>query len=521
MGEIELELESMSDVTLNGGNPQVANHRLKVTKFLGSMQGKHVGAPKLNNSLETYSATLEDLSAESLANLVRAIEGGESEIGMGTRFLTWIKSMFSGEDYDTAIAKQAFSEIGDDTQRTLLRLAFRDATTPENADDVQTDVQTLLEFCQAAEVATNKIMEAIEAIPNLENKTGIVQGLANGGPKGAECLLLLFQAGKLKELDSNGARQVVLGLSNGGEIEARCFRLLLEKEKLADLQKFGATETKKVVLGLSNGGEAGVECFQWLKGQDKLTKPSDFGDPTVKQLFVDLSTSGKDGATFLRWFIGEPQQNVKPENDHRLDNLPNFRTPVFFESPDIALEPNRVALGLGSAGWDGTYCLGWFLATGKMRHLNLNFPGSKMLVQNLIDGGPNGVFCLERLFWAGKLGYLKLNSSDATELVLKAADKWLEKAPNGESAYYGQDYLKLLIDHKKVPVFRADDAKKLVQELSQGDEKKIACLKLLFKTDRLKNLKLRNITDPAVVKVKALELLEQDPPGLTELQSLE
>jgi hypothetical protein len=47
------------------------------------------------------------------------------------------------------------------------------------------------------------------------------------------------------------------------------------------------------------------------------------------------------------------------------------------------------------------------------------------------------------------------------------------------------------------------------------------CLGWLIENGKLKNLKLRNITDPAVVKVKALELLEQDPPGLTELQSLE
>jgi hypothetical protein len=102
----------------------------KVAKFMGHMLGKKEIPSSFETSLHNRSVTstkpqsTESQSASAapssggtapasldLEELANAIETGKSQIGIGTKFLAWIKSWFGGDSFDTAIAKQAFSKI--------------------------------------------------------------------------------------------------------------------------------------------------------------------------------------------------------------------------------------------------------------------------------------------------------------------------------------------------------------------------------------------------------------------------
>jgi hypothetical protein len=70
-----------------------------------------------------------------------------------------------------------------------LALAFEAAGSPDtgNSDTVQgqgtarDNMQTVLNFCQAAEVDANEVMEAIHTISNLHSRGSVLEELSSPG----------------------------------------------------------------------------------------------------------------------------------------------------------------------------------------------------------------------------------------------------------------------------------------------------------------------------------------------------
>jgi hypothetical protein len=235
--------------------------------------------PDRVGQLSTRLAALLGIDPEAelearLEELDRAIGQGESNISTGQKILTWMKSLFSGDSYKAAIATQAFSKITDQyIKGVLVTLALQAAVLPEKQDDVKDNVQTVLKFCQAADVVVDEITEAIETIPDFEEKKDqIVAGLNLGGPKGVACLVLLHGNDKLPNLPEFAAgkiTQVVIELAKVKTDGAECVSTLLD-DHMGQLPTLSATEAKQVAINLAKRSDKGRECLVRLFQNGKM-----------------------------------------------------------------------------------------------------------------------------------------------------------------------------------------------------------------------------------------------------------
>ncbi|MDR2628397.1 MAG: hypothetical protein LBC30_00105 [Puniceicoccales bacterium] len=139
---------------------EFGRHRVKVANFVSHMQGKK-------------TAAIFDHSLVNHAALATAIDAGKSKITFGTKILTWLKTILSADtSYDTEIARLALNNIEKRMKCSLLGLAFQDAVSSANPNDVTFRIKSCAEICQAAGCTKRDIFQAISSItdPNVRVK---------------------------------------------------------------------------------------------------------------------------------------------------------------------------------------------------------------------------------------------------------------------------------------------------------------------------------------------------------------
>jgi anti-anti-sigma regulatory factor len=375
-----------------------------------------------------------------LEELAKAIETGKSQIGIGTKFLAWIKSWFGSDSFDTAIAKQAFRNIkNQETQTALLTLAFGTAALSEKS---QNNMQIMLNFCQAINVTTNNIAMAINSIPDLAGKTRAFKVLVQSA--------LTFNPDSLPKFESDVAKELILELAKAGQSGARYLQLLLEKHKLDNL-----VPDKAFVLDLAKVGQGGARYLQQLLENHNL-------DSLVpdKAFVLELAKVGQGGAGCLKLLL----------ENHNLDSL----------VPDKAFVLDLAKVGQGGAG-----CLKLLLENHNLDSLVLD----KAFVLELAKVGQGGAGCLKLLLEKHKPDNLTLDETFVLELA---------KVGQG-----GAGCLKLLLQKLSLkdpklgilPMFSGTDARQLILDLAKGGANGAECLQLLLENHKLDILPMFSNTD--------------------------
>jgi hypothetical protein len=268
------------------GNGRIKNAKSIVAKFLGRMsqaQGRNFD-PKQVEELISRSAgptdpqratggsggasEVADLERE-LEDLANAIKEGKNRIGHWSRFFTWITKRWRGKDvYKVEIAKKAFSKIRSEKQKEFLEFAFQAALLPENSGGGRANVQTVLGFCQAADIDPNKIMTAINTISVHDDKVWVLNELGSDPS---------FQ---WDNLNATVVKDLVPGLNDENPWEAHLLNMLLSK-----LPKFQGDVAKQLVLELAEKPK-GADCLQLLLQRgivdlDNTTIPGDVAQDLV------------------------------------------------------------------------------------------------------------------------------------------------------------------------------------------------------------------------------------------------
>ncbi|MDR2603482.1 MAG: hypothetical protein LBC11_02900, partial [Puniceicoccales bacterium] len=346
----------------------------------------------------------------NLGELAEAINKGESKIGIGTKFLAWIKSWFGGDSYDTAIAKQAFIKITDEQRTVLLTMAFEAAIGPEGpgeAQNVQENVQAVLKFCQAVGIKAEHVAEAISSTPNFgDRKSEVVLDLANAGKEGAECLRQLLELDKLTnlpEFEGDEAQQLVLGLAGTWE-GIDCLFWLFRLRKLTNLPKFESDVAKQLVLRL-----AGTYCMQ-PNGGFCLQLNRDCLHPSRAYL------THPEGAYCLRELL----------EDNKLTNLPKFtRAETRQLIPELVFQSRR-------NDGNGAKCVLLLLDDNKLTLSRFASDVAKevaLLLTSLHDlklANEYGAECLRRLLEEGVMENLRvegISSNYTKEYVLRLIER--------------------------------------------------------------------------------------------------
>ncbi|MDR1233332.1 MAG: hypothetical protein LBJ75_03685 [Puniceicoccales bacterium] len=516
-------------------NSDIRVASLKVDKFTRQMHGGKTGSQQLKSRSAaatnpqrpaTLAAPAADTSAtDSIATELKALAGeiekGEGKINIITKILTFIKSGFSRDAYDAAIARQAFREIDTNTQQVLVGLAFQAVALPENLGEITTNVPALLNFFQTVGVTANQIIEGINTIPgaggrirvlnelrlnqnfqwnNLssEGANQVARDLVDAGKDGAGCLRTLLDNGKLKSnnlptLDADAATRVARDLAGAGKDGVKCLNLLLENGKLKpdNLPAFDADAATRVAQDLAGAGEDGVKCLNSLLENGKLDILS-LDDDAAKDFALDLVNGGEGGAECLDLLL-----------KHDKLPMPHLQNLDVNAAKDFALKLFRVKPG-------GAKCLDLFLKNNKLPSLqNLDAIAARDFVVELARVESDNTLCLSKFVYYGTLDNLKnLDVNAAKDFVLKL----VEVGGNGVNC------LRLLRD--KVPDFDAPTAKKLVlalaEALAEAEENEVECLEILMDSGKLNSL--QNLNDDAArdlardltsIEIKVLSSLER------------
>jgi hypothetical protein len=383
---------------------------MKVAKFVAHMQGKKVDSLISSKSLGGRSAaqgaaasapaqgTDADPRAAALGkelqSLTAAIEDGESKISIGAKFLTRIKSWFSSDSYDTAIAKQAFSKIDASKQSVLLALAFEAAAAPESGNSG--DVKTVLNFCLAADVKENAIVASINTIPDSNGRVEVFKALTRPDSD--------FKWANLLGLQPNEAKVLVLNLAEVGEAGAGCLWKLLEDSKPTPnaLPEFADAEANKLAQNLAKAGDVGARCLGQLLEADRL-KNLQLDKSEANKLALDLAKAGAFGAACLKLLL----------NENKLENL------------ELSAEDAKELVFNLAAGATGMSCLRYLIdqKENKLEHLDLSAEDAKGLAKKLANAGPVGALCLRPLLIKDKLEHLQLQgTTTSAEAKTKALE---------------------------------------------------------------------------------------------------
>jgi hypothetical protein len=120
----------------------------------------------------------------------------------------WLGSLFTG-DYDTKIAKEAFGKIKN--QAAFMKFALAYIASPEEGDNVASNVKHLLKFCQVGDKSLNKlVVEGFSAIPEAKGKSRVFDALmANSSG---------FNPGKLEPAEAKTFAKALVKAEGGPQI---------------------------------------------------------------------------------------------------------------------------------------------------------------------------------------------------------------------------------------------------------------------------------------------------------------
>ncbi|MDR1528460.1 MAG: hypothetical protein LBS22_02640 [Puniceicoccales bacterium] len=468
---------------------------------------------------DAESAAAGSDGSTSLDDLAKAIQDGKSKVGLGEKFLTWIKSHFGGEAYDTAIAKKAFGNIGDPTtKKTLLGLAFEAATSPENSPSVPTDpspngqdnVKTLLEFCNVVKAGKIEIMEAVITIPNPDDRINVLDKLERLDVSFAWNPPQLDKSSEWHTLRATVDNQLAQDLIKAGDKGIDRLAQLLTAFKLnpTNMPKFPDTVANRLAEKLGNS-----MVSAWLLADGKL-HPSNM--PKISNDFVFPFFSVVVQAEQSKRDRGEGEGEgipclVQLLVDGKLDPaaIPYF---PYHMQPEYADMENQLAQKLFAIEPQGIKCLARLLADGKLYPADLSkFEGANAtkLAQELFAIEPKGIKCLVQLFVDGKLDPASLSNLDnnkftkLTEGLFQAGDKGIERL--------GQLFN---LNKSNLPTLKISDvddrAGKVIKNLALGGPAGKACLKILFANDSLPRGQLIQSVTVATEVVLALSQGDDD-----------
>jgi hypothetical protein len=104
------------------------------------------------------------------------------------------------------------NKIDTSKQSVLLALAFEAAAAP--ASGHSGDVQTVLHFCQAAEVDANVIIKSINTLPDPNGRVEVFKALTHPGSG--------FKGDNLSDLQPDTAKELALALAHAGKDGLAC-----------------------------------------------------------------------------------------------------------------------------------------------------------------------------------------------------------------------------------------------------------------------------------------------------------
>jgi Ca2+-binding EF-hand superfamily protein len=396
----------------------------------------------LSEPQESESA---DASASAISALVNTINDNKSEIGFLTKIFIQLKAFFS-VNYDTKIAKQAFSKIKD--KGDFLKTALKFIALQEKSGDrvgAANNMNYLLKFFQSANKTELFVKILTEEDPILLAK------LLEGSK---------LQSLNLNEEQSNQLATALLGAENDGAIQ---LAKLITANKLPGL-KLNEEQPKALATTLLRAGNDGAIQLAKLITASKLPGLNLDGEQS-KELAMALAGTEKEGVALLQKLIkyGElPEFTLSTEQFSVLATALIENDPILLvlllekgKLPNLKLEENQFNKFVNFLIEKDPVELLQLIDGGKLPNLKLDGKQLKAFADALIEKAP---IRLAELLNGGKLTDLKLDGGQSNKLAAVLV------------AGLGSKMLQLLLENSKLPKFQLngqipEDSKRNVLDL--------------------------------------------------------